>query len=269
MHISASLWSSDNPKAEKARKYGALNAIMYLAPAEVAGVGNLCPNASEGCKAACLAMYSGQAAMVRNSDDPTVLSNVRTARIAKSRAFMRDRVAFMRAAALQLALQYRRARKAGLELIVRPNGGTDIAFEAVSVDVDAKLAARLSCITGKDIAARRYPSLFALFPFVRFNDYTKTPKRMRRFLAEEMPSNYHLTFSRAENNDAAAYDVIAAGGNVAAVFNRLPNTWGGVRVIDGDAHDLRCTDPRGVVVGLTPKGRKAKRDKSGFIICTL
>ena len=267
--ISKSLWSSDNPKAEKARKYGALNAIMYLAPAEVAGAGNLCPNASEGCKAACLAMYSGQAAVVRNSDDPTVLSNVRTARIAKSRAFMWDRVAFMRAAALQLALQYRRARKAGLELIARPNGGTDIAFEAVSVDVDAKLAVRLSRITGKDIAARRYPSLFALFPFVQFNDYTKTPKRMRRFLSGAMPSNYHLTFSRAEDNASAVNDVIAAGGNVAVVFDRLPNTWGGVRVIDGDTHDLRCTDPCGVIVGLTPKGRKAKRDKSGFIIRTL
>lgn len=267
--ISKSLWSSDNPKAEKARKYGALNAIMYLAPAEVAGAGNLCPNASEGCKAACLAMYSGQAAMVRNSDDPFTLSNVRTARIAKSRAFMRNRTAFMRAAALQLALQYRRARKAGLELIARPNGGTDIAFEAVSVDVDAKLAARLSHITGKDIAAWRYPSLFVLFPFVRFNDYTKTPKRMRRFLSGAMPSNYHLTFSRAEDNASAVNDVIAAGGNVAVVFDRLPNTWGGVRVIDGDTHDLRCTDPCGVIVGLTPKGRKAKRDKSGFIIRTL
>jgi len=266
--ISKKLWSSDNPKAGKAQKFGALNVIMYLAPAEVAGVGNLCPNASAGCRGACLAMYSGQAAAVRNSDDPATLSSVRTARIAKARAFMRDRAAFMRAAALQLALQYRRARKAGLELIARPNGGTDIAFEAVSVDVDTKLAAQLSRITGKNIAAGRYPSLFELFPFVRFNDYTKTPKRVWRFLSGAMPSNYHLTFSRAENNDAAVHAVIAAGGNVAAVFDRLPDTWGGVCVIDGDAHDLRCIDPRGVVVGLTPKGRKAKRDKSGFIIRT-
>jgi hypothetical protein len=35
-------------------------------------------------------------------------------------------------------------------------------------------------------------------------------------------------------------------------------------VLDGDMDDLRFTDPRGVIVGLRPRG-KAKQDKTGFV----
>jgi len=56
---------------------------------------------------------------------------------------------------------------------------------------------------------------------------------------------------------------------VAVIFaHGLPairNLWGHP-VIDGDKHDLRFLDPRGVIVGLTPKGNKAKRDMSGFVL---
>jgi hypothetical protein len=54
---------------------------------------------------------------------------------------------------------------------------------------------------------------------------------------------------------------------VAIVFaGDKPETWNGYRVIDGDEHDLRHLDPKGVVVGLSPKGSKAKRDMSGFVL---
>jgi hypothetical protein len=46
---------------------------------------------------------------------------------------------------------------------------------------------------------------------------------------------------------------------VAVVFqDRLPKQWLGKRVIDGDQHDLRFRDPRGVVVGLVAKGQGRK-----------
>ena len=35
------IYSMDNPKAAKAIAYGWLNAIHYMAPADLAGVGNL------------------------------------------------------------------------------------------------------------------------------------------------------------------------------------------------------------------------------------
>jgi hypothetical protein len=46
----------------------------------------------------------------------------------------------------------------------------------------------------------------------------------------------------------------------------MPEAWNGFRVINGDEHDLRHLDPKGVVVGLTPKGNKARHDMSGFVV---
>jgi hypothetical protein len=108
------------------------------------------------------------------------------------------------------------------------------------------------------------------FSYVTFYDYTKRLDRMLAYLRGEMPANYSLTFSRAETLKSAAdsHRVTELGGNVAVVFGGkvLPETWNGIRVIDGTLTDARFTDPRGVVVGLLAKG-KARRDRtSGFVV---
>jgi hypothetical protein len=60
---------------------------------------------------------------------------------------------------------------------------------------------------------------------------------------------------------------LAKGYNVAAVFGHgQPETFMGHRVIDGTEHDLRHLDPSPVIVGLDPKGQKAKNDTSGFVV---
>jgi hypothetical protein len=46
----------------------------------------------------------------------------------------------------------------------------------------------------------------------------------------------------------------------------FPAEYLGFPVINGDEHDLRHLDGRGVVVALSPKGRKAKADNSGFVV---
>jgi hypothetical protein len=53
--------------------------------------------------------------------------------------------------------------------------------------------------------------------------------------------------------------------NVAAVFDKLPESYMGKTVVDADEDDLRFLDPKGVVLGLKAKGR-AKKDYSGFVI---
>jgi len=54
--------------------------------------------------------------------------------------------------------------------------------------------------------------------------------------------------------------------NVAYVFkNSIPKKYNGLKVIDGDKHDLRFLDPKGVIVGLVAKGRGRKVNQSGFI----
>ena len=81
------IFSVDNPKAAKAQSFGWLNGIHYMAPARLAGVGNLCGNASPGCINLCLGEHSGAAIYY-----PSVIQS----RIAKARRFMKQRKAYMR-----------------------------------------------------------------------------------------------------------------------------------------------------------------------------
>ena len=235
-------FSTDSAKAIKADKYGWLNAINYMAPHDTAGVGNLCPNASEGCKALCLGMYSGQAAMVSDLENGTNV--VRESRIAKSQYFMNERHAFMGEMAHHIKAMIRKADREDKKLAVRPNGSSDIAFEYI-----------------KGYNGQTLPEQF---PHIQFVDYTKNLKRM---LNPNRPSNYHLTFSLSETNMHEAIHVLANRKNVAVVFgDGLPDTFMGHRVIDGTEHDLRHLDPQPVIVGLDPKGKKAKADTSGFVV---
>jgi len=81
-----------------------------------------------------------------------------------------------------------------------------------------------------------------------------------------LPSNYHLTFSRKEDNESLCDSIIASGGNLAVVFrDSLPKIWKGKKVVDGDDTDLRFLDPKNVIVGLVEKGL-AKKDETGFVI---
>ena len=98
-------------------------------------------------------------------------------------------------------------------------------------------------------------------------DYTKRFKAMLRFCAGNMPSNYHLTFSTSESNWEQCLEVLKAGGNVAAVFDKLPESYAGYTVINGDESDWRPMDQKNVIVGLKAKGL-ARNDDSGFTIRT-
>lgn len=241
------IFSTDSPKAIKADAFGYLNAIHYLAPHKLGGVGNLCSHASAGCIALCLGEHSGQAGMVKHDDD---MNSVRLSRRAKAKRFMTDRAAYMVDVVRSIELEIRKSVRIGRKLCVRMNGSSDIAWEAIA------------CIRN----GVAYRSLFLAFPEIEFVDYTKNPLRFRR----QLPANYHLTFSRSEANEAQAIELLASGVNVAVVFaGDKPETWQGFACIDGDEHDLRQLDPRGArgfVIALTPKGRKAKRDVSGFVV---
>jgi len=234
-------FSVDSPKAIKANEFGYLNAINYMAPARTAGYGDMCPDASNGCKSICLGEHSGQAAMRKDGEDNAVTLSRKN----KIIYFMSDRKAFMAEMVAHIAKLEQSAKRDNLILAVRPNGSTDIAWEGIR---DAEGL-----------------TVFDHFPTIQFLDYTKNPRRFKR----PLPSNYHLTFSRSETNEAQCRELLAQGVNVAVIFaHGLPvirNLWGHP-VIDGDKHDLRFLDPQGVVVGLTPKGNKAKRDTSGFVL---
>lgn len=221
---------------------------LQLAPHNLAGIKTVCPHASEGCKAACL-YTAGQG----------VYQRVKQARVARTRFFWNDRAAFMTALYAEIAYYQRRAEKKGLSLAVRLNTISDIAWERETY-------------MGKNLMIH--------FPDVVFYDYTKNFSRMMDMLNGKFPSNYSLTFSRSESNQDKVEKVLKAGGNVAVVFKgkggkvthsghnktaKLPLTYLGVSVINGDVNDARFQDPQGVVVGLLAKG-KARKDTSGFVV---
>jgi len=230
--------SMDNPKAIKAVGYGYLNAINYMAPHKSGGKFNLCSHASLGCIMLCLGEHSGQAAMSEK---------VRDSRKRKAQYFMTERKAFMVEFVAHIEKAQAQAHKEGLKLVIRPNGSSDIPFEGVACERNGKA----------------FRNLMEAFPDVQFVDYTKNPNRFKK----PLPANYSLTFSRSETNEADCDALLSNGFNVAVVFSgSLPDSYLNRKVISGDEHDLRHLDPKGVVIGLTPKGSRAKKDASGFVV---
>lgn len=264
-YVPNNLLSTENAKTSKGKKLGYTTYISYLAPHTQNSKGvNLCPHASKGCAKACL-FQSGSARF----------DSVQLGKMNKTEFFLADRKSYMNKLFNEITKivkthesiegdkQY---KKNGIDVLrfkdfaIRLNGTSDIAFEKLKVK-DNK-------------------NIMELFPNVQFYDYTKNPNRMYKYLNGELPSNYHLTFSRSEDNDDVCMDILAKGGNVAIVFgvknvNDFPTEYKGYKVINGDETDLRFLDDDNVIVGLkyklvTGKGTKGQNqdniDNNSFLI---
>ena len=238
MKRKASLTNTGNYKTRKGEAIGYKTIGLHLAPADLSGY-NVCIKASAGCKAACL-----------NTAGRGAMSSVQRARIAKTRLFIEDQSQFMTRMHADILTAIKSARRANMIPAARLNLTSDISWESIRIWKGASDKA----------------TLMTAFSDVQFYDYTADASRMERWLTGKMPANYHLTFSRKENTpDILVDSIVKSGGNVAVVFDKLPTTWRGHKVIDGDENDLRFLDPVGVIVGLKAKG-KAKTDDSGFVI---
>lgn len=232
------LLSTANPKIQKGTQKGYLSFILHLAPADLSGK-ETCPKRTAGCTAACL-NTAGRGGMFRKGETTNIIQQ---ARIRKTRMFFEARDAFMSQLIKDIELGIKQAKKLGLTPVFRLNGTSDLSWEKYSVP-GAK-------------------NIFDLFPTVTFYDYTKVLGRK----VKDIP-NYHLTFSAADGNDADVARAVQQGMNVAAVFDRLPDTYMGRPVINADEDDLRFLDPMGVIAGLKAKG-KAKKDTTGFVRRTI
>ncbi len=241
----ASLLSNinSNPKVAKNGKLGVLTAVLHLAPGDMSGH-EVCPKRSPGCTAACL-HFAG---------NPGYMIGKNRARIARTKLFFADRNLFLNILALEIALHNESADAQQMEPAIRLNGTSDIVWEKKKFILFPEVAAALG---------RSENNIISLFPTTQFYDYTAIPGRTP-------PENYYLTFSMKEQN---MNDVIAAlrqDRNISVVFfKELPPymeiAGRNLQVIDGDEHDFRPSDPRGVIVGLKAKGSKGKSDSSGFV----
>ena len=137
----------------------------------------------------------------------------------------------------------KKAEKLGEKFAIRLNGTSDLDFIAI-------------------IKNRTNVDVLQDMPNLVFYDYTKTLGKVRKYAN----TNYVLTFSRSETNHSECVEALQLGANVAAVFAAgLPSTYMGAAVVDGDASDIVMLENKGVILGLTAKG-KAKKDDSGFVV---
>jgi len=218
------LLSTKNVKTIKGEKFGFITYIMYFAPHKQNSTGkSVCSHATKGCSNSCLfsAGFGG------------MYTDVENGRINKTDYFFIDRKGFMKQLIEEIAKYKAKHDKKEETICIRLNGTSDIAWEKLKVG-------------GK--------SIMELFPTIQFYDYTKNHFRFNR----PLPSNYHLTFSRSENNEAEVERLLANGNNVAIVFDKLPKTYKGYKVINGDISDLRFKDEKNVVVGLKYKNMTSK-----------
>lgn len=207
-----------------------LTGIIYLAPASISGK-NVCGFASPACKKACL-YTSGMGKF----------TNVQQARINKTKLFINNKEEYFKQLNKDIDKLKRKSAKEKALPCVRLNGTSDLPYQNIKQGINKQ-------------------SLMHEHKDVQFYDYTKDWNRKSK------TTNYHLTYSKSElHSENDVQKMISKGNNVAVVFrNKLPKTYAGFKVFDGDKTDLRFLDPKGVVVGLLAKG-EAKKDVSGFVV---
>ena len=224
------LLSTANPKIQKGTKLGYLSFILHLAPSTLSGR-NTCPKATPGCIASCL-NTAGRGGMFKRGE---TTNTIQKARIRKTRYFYEQRQDFMLDLKKDIEKAIKLAAKMNLIPVFRLNGTSDLSWE------------KYDMLPGLNV--------FECFPTVQFYDYTKVLGRKVKGIA-----NYHLTFSKAENNDSDVAEALLQGMSVVAVYDAIP-----AGVPSADETDLRFLDPKGIMLGLKAKG-PAKKDYSGFVI---
>jgi len=191
--------------------------IMYLLPHKASGY-NVCPMATKECILGCL-NTSGRVIM-------DITNRILNSRLTKTKLFFEQREFFMNWLFASIKAKQNKAIRDGFDYSVRLNGTSDIDWTTHKVN-------------GLNV--------FETFPNIQFYDYTKVPKRFNN-----VPENYHLTFSYTGYNWNDTQKILKKGFNVAVVFNTndLPNEYKGYKVINGDLTDFRPNDGDGVIIGL-------------------
>lgn len=209
--------------------------ILYLHPSKIEGK-DMCPYASDICRLVCL-----------NTAGRGAMQSVQEARIRRTKYYVLNRQEFydkLHKEIYSFAKFYMSRNK---EVAIRLNGTSDQPL------VETLIVAQM----------REIPSN------VVFYDYTKNHKKAG---TRVLPSGhrYVVTFSLSEKDgsEAQALEVLNNGGHVAVVFDKLPKTWNGYPVVDGDERDDLMIDlDQPSIIGLKAKG-KARYDNSGFVIKT-
>lgn len=239
-----------NYKASKNLNLKVMTYFLSLMPSDLSGY-NVCPMANKitkneknpnksDCSSNCVA-FNGNGSF----------SNVKKARIRKTRLFFENKDLFMEQLVFDIFKAINEAKTKGFKPTFRLNAYSDIKWEKVK------------------ISSFGNATIFELFPNITFYDYTKNLNRL-------VPSNYELTYSHW-GNWKHTKSQIKNGLNIAMVFDKrheLPKKYNGLKVIDGDKTDLRTKENDGlnVIVGLRAKmsfkniDLELKKEKSFVVV---
>jgi hypothetical protein len=230
---------SKTTKHIKSLEYNELVYTIYLSPANISGY-EVCPMRNQECTDLCL-NESGHNRM--SSRDELINKS----RIGKTKLFFENREYFIKWMMYEIDLAKLKAEKQGFNFSVRINNTSDINPISFYIDVDGKKL-----------------NILELFPDVQFYDYTKVPNRVNLM---KLYPNYDLTFSYDGYNKDTCLRMLEKNVRVAVVFDKLPDTLWGYKVIDGDLYDMRYHDDKNVVIGLKfKKVRKKLNHDYKFVI---
>lgn len=213
---------NNGAKHYKAFKYDELVYTIYLAPGNMSGY-EVCAGRTPECTALCL-NESGHNRMDAKRNF------INRSRIAKTQMFFENHEFFTRWVIRDIQAGITRAKKAGMRFSVRINNTSDISPELLWI---------------KENGVKK--NILELFPDIQFYDYTKVMGRLR--LMNKYP-NYDLTYSYNGSNMETCVQLLKAGIKVAMVFEKVPESFNGFKVINGDLYDMRYKDEPGVIVGL-------------------
>lgn len=205
---------------------------LFLSPHKTSGR-NVCAAASEQCIRLCL----------HSSGMGGIYESVPEARLGKTELLHEEPEVFHAKLEREITTHKRTSAKRDSVSAFRLDGTSDIGLAG-------------------DVCVRH--------PDAIFYDYTKIATRAMAFARGWLPKNYHLTFSRSEDNEAIALRILRAGGNVAVVVDRKVQVKFTRQVINGDLHDARFLDGRhkhGKVIVLVAKGKaRGTGTDRGFVL---
>lgn len=229
-------------KHAKAYMYNEMTYSLYLAPAKMSGY-EVCPMRTKECTSLCLNESGMNRMNMRNE-------MINEGRIKKTKLFFEERDYFMNWLISEITTAKNKAEKLGYTFSVRLNNTSDISPEIFKLKIEGK-----------------EKNIMELFPDVTFYDYTKVPSR---YLLLDKYKNYDLTFSYSGENLDDCHTLLNKGVRIAVVFRKkLPETFWGREVIDGDLYDMRYHDKNDVIIGLKYKVTRTKVSENSKFVVTI
>ena len=229
MHNQQLLSVSNDAKTVKGEKFGYITHVLYLAAGNTSGH-EVCHWRNDECFKVCL-YNAGRGKM----------HSVQNARIQKTKRYFLNKKKFISDLMQEIESTSKKAQKKGYIPIYRLDGTSDLG-----------------------LAQRIAPK----FPNLQFYDYTKNFKR-------KPLANWDITYSydgfnwnKCKEKLSGVSDLknVSPCSRVAMVFkNKLPKTYKGYKVVDGDNHDLRFLDKKNIIIGLKIKGKKSLEAQNFFV----